>query len=90
VRVLAAPTGNAWGRDSDAKEVTTMTTATQAGQAGLQGWRGKVADGVAEPVAKRTPLDEDQVRALIGAAFFVLSVIYIVNAARELVKSTRS
>jgi hypothetical protein len=67
-----------------------MTTATKAGQAGLQGWRAKVADGVAEPVAKRTPLDEDQVRALIGAAFFVLAVIYIVNAARELVKSTRS
>jgi hypothetical protein len=67
-----------------------MTTATEAGQAGLQGWRAKLADGVAEPVAKRTPLDEDQVRALIGAAFFVLAVVYIVNAARELVKATRS
>ena len=67
-----------------------MTTATQAGQAGLQGWRAKVADGVAEPVANRTPLKEDQVRALIGAAFFVLSVIYIVNAARELVRAARS
>jgi hypothetical protein len=67
-----------------------MTTATQAGQAGLQGWRAKVADGVAEPVSKRTPLDEDQVRAVIGAAFFVLAVVYIVNAARELVKATRS
>jgi hypothetical protein len=67
-----------------------MTTATQAGQAGLQGWRAKVADGVAEPVANRTPLDEDQVRAVIGAAFFVLAVIYLVNAARELVRAARS
>ena len=57
-----------------------MATATQMGQAGLQGWREKVADGVAEPLAQRTPLDEDQVRAFIGAAFFVLSVLYIIQA----------
>ena len=57
-----------------------MSTATQIGQAGLQGWREKVADGVAEPVSKRTPLDEDQVRAGIGALFFVLSVMYIAQA----------
>ena len=63
-----------------------MTTATKAGQAGLQGWREKVADGVAQPVSKRTPLSEDQVRALIGAAFFVLAVIYIANALRDLAK----
>jgi hypothetical protein len=61
-----------------------MPTATQAGQAGLQGWREKLADGVAPPVSKRTPLDEDQIRAIIGATFFVLSVIYIVNAVRAL------
>ena len=61
-----------------------MPTATQAGQAGLQGWREKVADGVAEPVAKRTPLGEDQVRALIGGAFLVLSVMYIVQALKAL------
>lgn len=56
-----------------------MATATQVGQAGLQGWRGKLADGVAEPVSNRTPLNEDQVRAAIGVAFFVLSVMYIVK-----------
>ena len=54
-----------------------MAKATQVGQAGLQGWRGKVADGVAEPVANRVGLSEEQVRALIGAAFFVLAVFYI-------------
>ena len=56
-----------------------MTTATQVGQAGLQGWREKVADGVAAPVSNRTPLGEDHVRALIGGAFFVLSVLYVVK-----------
>ena len=56
-----------------------MATATQVGQAGLQGWREKVADGVAQPVSKRTPLEEDQVRAIIGGVFFVLSVMYVVK-----------
>jgi hypothetical protein len=63
-----------------------MASATQLGQAGLQGWREKVADGVAQPVAKRTPMSEEQVRAVIGVTFFVLSVLYLVNALRELVK----
>jgi hypothetical protein len=59
-----------------------MASATTVGQAGLQGWRAKVADGVSEPVAKRTPLEEEQVRALVGAAFFVLAVLYVVKTVR--------
>jgi hypothetical protein len=66
-----------------------MTTATQAGQAALQGWRAKVADGVAEPVAKRSPLSEDQVRAAVGALFFVLSVIYVAKTISALVRAAR-
>jgi hypothetical protein len=54
-----------------------MATATELGQAGLQGWREKLADSISEPVAHRAPLEEDQVRAAIGAAFFVLSVLYV-------------
>ena len=57
-----------------------MATATELGQAGLQGWREKVADGVSQPIADRAPLEEEQVRAFIGAAFFVLSVIYVAQA----------
>ena len=60
-----------------------MAMATRLGQAGLQGWREKVADGVAEPLSNRTPLHEDQVRALIGGVFFVLSVLYIVKSVRS-------
>jgi hypothetical protein len=56
-----------------------MATATELGQTGLQGWRKKVADGVSQPVAKRAPVEEDQVRAVIGAAFFLLAVIYVVK-----------
>jgi hypothetical protein len=54
-----------------------MTTATEFGQTGLQGWRQKVADGISPSVAKRAPVAEDQVRAVIGAAFFTLAVIYV-------------
>jgi hypothetical protein len=66
-----------------------MTTATQAGQAGLQGWRAKVADGIAKPVANHTKLNEEQVRAIVGAAFFILAVIYVVNAVRAMVQQAR-
>jgi hypothetical protein len=66
-----------------------MTTATELGQTGLQGWREKVADGISRPVAKRAPLEEDQVRAAIGAAFFVLAVIYIVKTISAATRQAR-
>jgi hypothetical protein len=66
-----------------------MARATQLGQAGLQGWREKVADGIAEPVAQRAPLDADQVRALVGAAFFVLAVLYIVKTVAAATREAR-
>ena len=58
--------------------------AVSLGKAGLQGWRAKVADAVATPVARRSGATDDQVRAVVGAAFFVLSVVYVVQAVREL------
>ena len=66
-----------------------MNTATQLGHTGLQGWREKVADGIAQPVAKRAPLDEDQVRAVIGGAFFLLAVIYIVKTISAATRQAR-
>jgi hypothetical protein len=67
-----------------------MPTATQLGQTGLQGWREKVADGIAEPVAQRVPLNVEQVRATLGALFFVLSVIYVVQTVRAATREARS
>jgi len=58
--------------------------AMAVGRAGLQGWRGKVADAVAAPVARRSGLSDDQVRAAVGALFLALSVVYVVNAAKQL------
>jgi hypothetical protein len=59
-----------------------MEMTKRVGQAGLQGWRAKVADGVAGPVASRTALDEGQVRSLVGGVFFALSVMYVVKTVR--------
>ena len=66
-----------------------MTTVTKAGQAGLQGWRRGVADRVAAPVADRSRFDADQIRAVIGAAFFVLSLTYVFKSARTLTREVR-
>ncbi len=56
-----------------------MASATGIGTAGLQGWRRKVGDALAEPLAQRTPLSSEQVRAAVGALFFALSVMYVVK-----------
>jgi hypothetical protein len=66
-----------------------MATVTELGQAGLQGWREKVANGISQPVADRGPLGEDQVRAVVGAAFFVLAVIYVVKAISAATRQAR-
>jgi len=66
-----------------------MANATQFGQTGLQGWREKVADGISQPVANRAPLDEDQVRAIVGAAFFLLAVMYVVKTISAATRQAR-
>ena len=53
------------------------------GHAGLQGWKEKAADRAASAVGKRTPLDEDWIRAAFGFLFLALAVRYLVNFARD-------
>ena len=60
------------------------TNPTAAGQSALVGWRAKVADGVAEPVSRRTPLSDEQVRAVLGGLFFALSVVYVAGTIKRL------
>ena len=62
-----------------------MPSPTAVGQAGLQGWRAKVADRVAPAASDKTPLSEDQIRGLIGAVFFGLSVMYVVKTTKAAV-----
>ena len=58
--------------------------AVSFGKAGLQGWRAKVGDAVAGPIAQRSRLSDDQVQAAVGALFFVLSLIYVAGTVRRL------
>ena len=66
-----------------------MPKTEQFGHAGLTGWRETLADRVASPVADKTPASEDQVRAVIGAAFFLLSVYYVVTSIARMAKAAR-
>jgi hypothetical protein len=65
-----------------------MADMTQVGQAGLQGWRAKAGDLAAPAIAGRTPLGEDQARALIGALFFGLAVMYVIKTVKEVTSTT--
>jgi hypothetical protein len=47
------------------------------GTAGLNGWRAKVGDAVAGPVARHSAADAEQVRAAVGLLFLVLSLLYV-------------
>jgi hypothetical protein len=58
--------------------------ALHVGKAGLQGWRAKVADAVAAPVARNSRFTDEQVRAVIGGAFFALSVVYVVGTVKRM------
>ncbi len=66
-----------------------MPKTEQLGQAGLTGWRTTVADKVASPVADKTKANEDQVRAIVGATFFVLSLYYVATSIGRMAKAAR-
>lgn len=66
-----------------------MADVNRIGQAGLQGWRAKAGDLAAPAIAQRTPLGEDQARALIGGLFVVLAAVYLVKAAGDISRELR-
>jgi hypothetical protein len=57
--------------------------------ASLMGWRKTVADRVAPPAARRAPASEEQLRAAIGAVFFLLALVYVARTVARLIKSAR-
>jgi hypothetical protein len=67
----------------------TSSLPVRIGAAGLKGWRAKAADLVAGPLSRRTPLDADQARAAVGAAFLVLSVVYVAKASSDVTRALR-
>jgi hypothetical protein len=62
---------------------------TQTLQAGLVGWREAFAKKIEKPVSKRTPLSTRQIRAILGALFFVSSALYVGRAVRRAIKQRR-
>ena len=58
-------------------------------QAGLVGWRKAIADRVAPTAASRSPVSEEQVRAAIGAAFFLLSLYYVASTIARMIRSAQ-
>ena len=59
-------------------------------QAGLVGWRKAIADRVAPGAARRSAVSEDQVRAAIGAGFFLLALYYVASTIARMIRSARS
>jgi hypothetical protein len=59
------------------------------GKSAATGWRAKVADAVANPVSRVAPMEPDQVRAVVGATFFLLSLYYVVQTSRRAVEQMR-
>jgi hypothetical protein len=66
-----------------------MSDRQQLAHAGLVGWRKSIADRVAPRAASRAPASEDQIRAVIGAAFFLLSLYYVASTIVRMVKTAR-
>jgi hypothetical protein len=59
---------------------------TQTLEAGLVGWRERFAEKIEKPVTKRTPLDGRQLRAILGALFFLKSAWYVARAIRRAIR----
>ena len=66
-----------------------MTNATELGQQALPTWRGAIANRVAPTAAKRTPLSEEQIRAVLGGAFLAVSTFYVVSSIARMLQRTR-
>jgi hypothetical protein len=65
------------------EEVAMHPKLQALGESSLKGWRGRVARPVADAVARRTDYSADQIRAIVGLAFFVLSVYLLVSTVRR-------
>ena len=62
----------------------------ELGNIAATAWRSKVADAVAEPFWNVAPVKPEQARAIVGATFFLLSVVYVVQTSRKAARQLRS
>jgi hypothetical protein len=62
----------------------------QIGDAGLHGWKARVAERAADVADRKTPASGDQVRAALGIAFFLFSLVYVLRTIAELARQRRA
>jgi hypothetical protein len=59
------------------------------GQVGLKGWRARMGNRVAPALARRIPLEEDQILTLIGWAFLALYFYQTFKLIQRLMEAAR-
>jgi hypothetical protein len=59
------------------------------GQVGLTGVRGKLARRASQSIASRSPFDEDQVAAVLGALLLALTLYQTVKVVLQVVRAGR-
>jgi len=63
---------------------------TRIGQQALTGWRRRVGEPIAARIAQRTGLTEEGAQAVVGAAFLLVSVWYVVKTLAAAARAPRS
>ncbi len=66
-----------------------MNTHT-VGQSAMVGWRSKLGERIAEPVARRSPLEAQQVYTGLGLIFLGLSIWYVGSTIARVVRGGAS
>ena len=74
----------------ESDEMAARLNLKDLGQLGLTGWRRRVVDRIADPVAERAPFSGDDLKAVIGLAFFALSAYYLVSTIAKASKQVRA
>jgi hypothetical protein len=63
---------------------------TEMGKVGLNGWRGRAAGVVARPLAERSPFDEEEIKAVIGAIFLAYTIYRLIRALYRAARTERA
>lgn len=76
-------------RRNAAVEEEPMGSLTRMSQHALSGWRSTVGEPVAARLSRWTSLRPDTARALVGAAFFLASAVYVVKTVAAALRAER-
>jgi hypothetical protein len=68
----------------------TRERARALGEHALQGWRKRVADAAAPRIAKRAPVRERDIRAVLGLVFIALAIRHLVVTAKRFAQERNS